>query len=100
MNRDKIAESLLPAILAQYDVKDDSYKMAVKRAYEIADYFIGTSDNSCKESLPSENGNTPYKAPLTNAEIRSIIDHMGIPVKTGNTATKFARAIEAAHGIV
>ena len=38
--------------------------------------------------------------PLTNAEIRSIIDHMGIPVKTGNTATKFARAIEAAHGIV
>ena len=98
MNRDKIAESLLPAILAQYDVKDDSYKMAVKRAYEIADYFIGTSDNSCKESLPSENGNTPYKAPLTNAAVRNLwISNMTL--NPDGIMMDFARAIEDAHGI-
>lgn len=37
--------------------------------------------------------------PLSNDEIRKIIDDMEIPVKTGKTATRFARAIEKAHGI-
>jgi len=98
MNRDKIAESLLPAILAQYDVKDDSYKMAVKRAYEIADYFIGINNDACKESLPSENGNTPYKAPLTNTQIRNLWIH-NMRLNADGIMMDFARAIEDAHGV-
>lgn len=61
--------------------------------------LVTENNNECIESMPSENGNTPYKAPLTNVEIRKIIDDMEIPVKIGKTATRFARAIEKAHGI-
>jgi hypothetical protein len=37
--------------------------------------------------------------PLSDDEIRQIIAKEGIPVRTGNTAVRFARAIEQAHGI-
>jgi hypothetical protein len=37
--------------------------------------------------------------PLSDDEIRTIIANEGIPVRTGNTAIRFARAIEQAHGI-
>lgn len=37
--------------------------------------------------------------PLSDDEIRQIIAKEGIPVRTGNTAVRFARAIEKAHGI-
>lgn len=37
---------------------------------------------------------------LSDDEIRQIIAKEGIPVRTGNTAVRFARAIEQAHGIV
>ena len=41
----------------------------------------------------------PKRQPLSDAEINQIIIDEQIPVKTGNTAKKFARAIEKAHGI-
>lgn len=40
------------------------------------------------------------RIPLTEDEIREAARASGAPIRTGKTAIRFARAIEAAHGIV
>lgn len=55
-------------------------------------------ENEYKESTPSENGNTPFKPPLTYSEINKIHNDLFTNTEIID-CLEFARAIEKAHGI-
>ncbi len=58
--------------------------------------FLHTDPLYTRPAQPAESG---LRSPLSDDEIRQIIAKEGIPVRTGNTAVRFARAIEQAHKI-
>lgn len=89
------------------NAKDEALRMALAY-FEVQKNMLETNKhdyiiNACKEALESqaqgwfETGTIAQ--PLSDDEIRQIIAKEGIPVRTGNTAVRFARAIEQAHGI-
>lgn len=57
-----------------------------------------SQENECNESMPSENGNTPYKSALANFHIKKIYQDLFADTRDFDFL-EFARAIEKAHGI-